>query len=166
MNKRSLSKARSLTSARRSGRRVASGLAGIAVVGSALVATSAATTPPASAATTCRSYVYSYGGTSTCITYIQRMLNTLSSNWGNLYYIESPAGKQLTVDGAYGANTTYVVTKFQQAENSLRYALAVDGIVGPQTWSRLCSEVLWNAAGETQYAPWANAVAAAHAAGC
>lgn len=162
MTKRTLTRSR-LTSPVR--RRVATGLATIAVVSGALVATSAATAAPASAATTCRSYVYSYGGTSTCITYIQRMLNALSWGWGNLYYLESPHGKQLTVDGAYGANTKYVVTQFQQAERNLRYTITVDGIVGPQTWSRLCSEVLSLGAGEP-YPQWTSGVAAAHAAGC
>jgi len=160
MNKPSLG-----TRATSTRRRLATGISAAAVVSTALVATAAA--GPASAATTCRSYNYSYGGVSTCITYIQRMLNTLSANWGNLYYIESPAGKQLTVDGAFGANTQYVVTKFQQAERNLGYAMSVDGIVGPQTWSHLCSEVTSAPSNYyTQFSSWSNGLAAARAAGC
>ena len=116
-------------------RRLAAAIATTLLLAGGLATVSGAVSAPASAAT-CRSYNYSAGGTSTCIIYIQRMLNTLSANYGNLYYAESPRGKQLVVDGSFGANTKYVVTTFQRVEG-----LTADGIVGPQTWTRLCSVV-------------------------
>ena len=45
------------------------------------------------------------------------------------HYLEAP-----DIDGVFGAHTTHAVREFQQSEG-----LAVDGIVGPATWSALLS---------------------------
>lgn len=55
---------------------------------------------------------------------VQRLLNALG--------YKGKDGKVLSVDGDFGTNTDYAVRAFQKAEK-----LAVDGIVGKNTWSAL-----------------------------
>lgn len=55
---------------------------------------------------------------------VQRLLNALG--------YKGKDGKALSVDGDFGTNTDYAVRAFQNAEK-----LAVDGIVGKNTWSAL-----------------------------
>ena len=45
------------------------------------------------------------------------------------HYLDAPE-----IDGVFGAHTTHAVREFQQSEG-----LAVDGVVGPATWSALLS---------------------------
>lgn len=55
---------------------------------------------------------------------LQRLLNALGYKGSN--------GKVLSVDGIFGANSDYAVKAFQKAKG-----LAVDGIVGKNTWNAL-----------------------------
>ncbi|MBQ7218621.1 MAG: peptidoglycan-binding protein [Ruminococcus sp.] len=55
---------------------------------------------------------------------LQRLLNALSCRGGD--------NKALTVDGVFGANTDHAVRTFQKKQS-----IAVDGIVGSDTWKRL-----------------------------
>jgi peptidoglycan hydrolase-like protein with peptidoglycan-binding domain len=101
---------------------------------------------PAHAATKCISNTYSLGGQSTCIGYIQQMLN----------WWQKP--NKIAVDNGFGPITRNAVIQYQRSWSG---QLSVDGIVGPKTWSYLCSPTL---------NPWGSGVgypvAAARAAGC
>lgn len=79
---------------------------------------------PASAAAKCVNYNYSNGGYSTCVGYIQQLLN---------FHAARGAGNKVVVDNAFGPKTRDSVKKFQKT-----FGLKVDGIVGPQTWRILC----------------------------
>ncbi|MFK0249295.1 peptidoglycan-binding protein [Amycolatopsis azurea] len=61
------------------------------------------------------------GSTGPAVTELQSFLNRVY-----------PAYSKLAVDGVFGAKTTAVVKEFQR-----RTGLAADGIVGPQTWTKL-----------------------------
>ncbi|WIX76025.1 peptidoglycan-binding protein [Amycolatopsis carbonis] len=61
------------------------------------------------------------GSSGADVTYLQNLLNKLY-----------PAYSKLAVDGQYGPATAAVVREFQK-----RAGLAVDGVVGPQTWAKL-----------------------------
>lgn len=78
----------------------------------------------------CTATQYSRGGYSTCIGYIQRMLNGIDSAYNESY---GYTGYQLTVDNSFGANTETNVRRFQTWTH-----LTSDGIVGPNTWNKLC----------------------------
>jgi peptidoglycan hydrolase-like protein with peptidoglycan-binding domain len=51
-------------------------------------------------------------------------------------------GHTLTVDGIFGPKTAAAVRAFQRAMSIEVPGFAVDGIVGPQTWQALVTEVL------------------------
>ncbi|GAA1519394.1 peptidoglycan hydrolase-like protein with peptidoglycan-binding domain [Agromyces terreus] len=87
------------------------------------------TAAPAEAATKCVNYNYGYGGYATCVGTIQRLLNyhKISTKINTKY---SP----LAIDNSFGTKTRAGVIAFQA-----RYGLVADGIVGPKTWSILCS---------------------------
>ncbi|MCI2047733.1 MAG: peptidoglycan-binding protein [Faecalibacterium sp.] len=67
------------------------------------------------------------GSTGSAVEQVQFWLSTLSN-----YYSSIPA---VTVDGSYGAATRTAVMKFQE-----EFGLAVDGIVGQNTWNALFDE--------------------------
>lgn len=137
-------------------RRIAVGVASALAIGVGSVVATTATAAPASAAT-CRSYTYSSGGVSTCISYIQQMLN-----W-QIKALGLPAA-QLKVDGAFGPATKAAVVAYQRNTH-----LTADGIVGPNTWRVLCNDLRVGGAGFNRSA-WLKQtgypVAAHNAAGC
>jgi peptidoglycan hydrolase-like protein with peptidoglycan-binding domain len=63
------------------------------------------------------------GSTGADVKYLQQILNRI--NYG-----------PLVADGIFGAKTEAAVKRFQKA-----FKLTVDGIVGPQTWSALQSQI-------------------------
>ena len=105
-------------------RRVAGLMAAGTLALTGLVAQGAVSPTPAHAAS-CTSYTYSYGGYSTCIRYIQDLLNFKASKGVN---------RRVAVDGAFGTQTRAAVIELQRW-----YRITADGIVGPVTWRRLCS---------------------------
>lgn len=89
--------------------------------------------PKASAAAACTSYYYGYGGTGTCVKYIQTILNGASQNASTCNgYRDSTA--ILATDGSFGSLTLSRVKAFQKS-----HCLVNDGSVGPLTWNKLCS---------------------------
>lgn len=74
------------------------------------------------AATTCRSRTFSQGSSGNCVRDIQ-------------YIADAQVSGIKWFDGQYGPNTYAVVKSFQR--NS---GLSADGIVGPKTWGKLCTD--------------------------
>lgn len=106
--------------------RLALTLAAFAVAAAGAVGTVGAPAAPAEAAGRCVDYNYSQGGYSSCVGYIQQLLN-----W-HLY--RNQAGKPLlAVDNSFGPRTRTAVVNFQSM-----FRLTADGIVGPRTWNILC----------------------------
>lgn len=105
----------------------------------------------------CTTYQYSRGGYSTCIANIQRMLNGINQSYGTSY-----GGYALAVDNAFGPNTETQVRRFQSWAR-----LTSDGIVGANTWNKLCFyagqvNFSYSDVGATKNAAWQ----AAYDAGC
>lgn len=69
--------------------------------------------------TSCTARDWYYGTSGSCVQEIQRLLN-------------AEIGAGLTVDGRFGGDTRQAVVFFQKSQG-----ISADGIVGPQTWSRL-----------------------------
>ncbi|UOE26069.1 peptidoglycan-binding domain-containing protein [Agromyces soli] len=114
-----------------------------AVLAGATLLGGVAAAAPAQAAGRCVDYQYSQGGYSTCIGHIQAILRQYN---------------QVTVvDNNFGPATATAVKSFQR--NS---GLTADGIVGANTWAKLCA--FGKAATYPPYAAAARAAAAA--AGC
>ena len=59
-----------------------------------------------------------------------------------LQYLLRARGRNLAVDGIFGAGTDAAVRGFQQALHQDIPSVAVDGIVGPVTWRALVSGML------------------------
>jgi len=89
---------------------------------------------PAHASSRCVDNVYGYGGYSTCVGYIQTLLNWFKigpdSTCGHPVFNLAP----LTVDNSFGTKTRSATIYFQRY-----FCLGVDGYVGPQTWRILCA---------------------------
>lgn len=121
---------------------------------------------PQADAAACTAYTYRNGSRATCVRYIQTMLNTCAKHIGNCCYNVYPNGSQIAVDGAYGRITTERVRVFQKYHGLGR--LAVDGIVGPETWAQLCDSMRFGAQSwiYNSYYSWRQGVNAARAAGC
>ena len=73
-------------------------------------------------AATCTAYTYQQGGNGTCVKYIQQIVNA------------SGTSGSITADGSFGPLTKTAVVKFQQNRG-----ITADGIVGPNTWKKLCA---------------------------
>lgn len=101
----------------------------------ALAVTMTVTAQPTYAITTnsCKYAVFQYGVTGDCVREIQALLR---GPFGHDYY-HNPYTLNLAIDGGYGTLTRSAVIKFQRYYGGL----AVDGVVGPQTWWGLCSPV-------------------------
>lgn len=78
---------------------------------------------PAEAAGRCVDYTYSQGGYSSCVGYIQQLLN----------YHRPTGWTPLVVDNAFGPKTRDLTVRVQRG-----YGLVADGIVGPRTWNIIC----------------------------
>jgi peptidoglycan hydrolase-like protein with peptidoglycan-binding domain len=108
-------------------------LAGILTAG--MIAVSALTASgAANAAGTCTSYTYRVGDSATCVRYIQQMVND--------YPFTGVA--TLSTDGSFGAKTKAGVQAVQRdAFSDVKLgavkAITADGIVGPNTWKKLCT---------------------------
>ncbi|WP_395245197.1 peptidoglycan-binding protein [Agromyces sp. MMS24-K17] len=89
---------------------------------------------PAEAAGRCVDYNYSQGGYSSCIGTIQQLLNYHRIPQASRYHQPIGSYTGLAVDNAFGPATKSAVVAFQRY-----WGLSVDGIVGPQSWSYLCS---------------------------
>lgn len=105
----------------------------------------------------CTAYQYSRGGYASCIGNIQRMLNGINQSYGSYY-----GGYGLTVDNSFGPNTDTQVRRFQTWNR-----LTSDGIVGTNTWNKLCNwagqvSFYYASSGATKNAAWN----AAYNAGC
>ena len=82
--------------------------------------------PRTASATTCRQQVFRQSSTyKDCVVYMQRMLNAVRS--------PSVVMPTLATDGYFGPRTRNNVITFQSTER-----IGVDGVVGPETWGRLC----------------------------
>lgn len=108
---------------------IAGGALALAIAGlGVVVPATAANAATGATGKGCTAYQYSSGGYSTCVGYIQRMLNGIASVRGSSY-----GGYQLAVDNSFGANTNTNVRRFQSYTG-----LVSDGIVGRNTWNQLC----------------------------
>lgn len=79
-------------------------------------------TNQAQAAGECVRYSYSYGGVANCIIYIQQIINA------------SGVTGAIQADGDFGPKTKAAVITFQKNRG-----LVADGIVGKNTWNKLCN---------------------------
>jgi len=115
---------------------------------------------PRAAASNCVDYVYAYGGTGRCVKDIQKIINGVTTmKFNSVQCGTKLTNTFLTTDGVWGTKTDQKVRNFQGWS-----CLSADGVVGRNTWRRLCSEAWdlrnWNPAG----AIWGHA--AGHDAGC
>jgi peptidoglycan hydrolase-like protein with peptidoglycan-binding domain len=140
------------------GRGIAGGALALAIAG--LCAIAPVTAANAASGTTgkgCTAYQYSSGGYASCVGQIQRMLNGINQTYGSLY-----GGYGLAVDNAFGPNTRTQVVRYQGWAR-----LTADGIVGANTWGKLCFHAgqvnfAYPSSGATKNAAWQ----AAYDAGC
>ncbi|MGG5175244.1 peptidoglycan-binding domain-containing protein [Pseudarthrobacter sp. J1763] len=105
----------------------------------------------------CTAYQYSRGGYASCIGNIQRMLNGINYQYGRSY-----GGYGLTVDNSFGPATDTQARRFQGW-----VGLSTDGVVGKNTWNRLCFyagqvNFYYSSSGATKNGAWQ----AAYNAGC
>lgn len=90
------------------------------VVGTVVVPAVSAPTAAEAAGRSCVEKVIAQGTTGSCVKNIQTIINA------NYLY-------GVPVDGVFGSSTKSAVVRVQRAES-----LTADGIVGKNTWSRLC----------------------------
>ncbi len=105
----------------------------------------------------CTGSLFKQGASSTCVTYIQRMLNGINAEYR---FSRDPF---LATDGIFGPKTDAQMRAFQKWYPSL----VVDGIIGPKTWDALClyagqSSFNYVHAPEKQRVAWTSA----YSAGC
>ena len=102
--------------------------------------------PSALAATPrCTDYIYAYGGSGTCVRYIQQMLNGVGDTIRYTGYVH------IKEDGSFGKYTRAQAIAFQSFLN-----IQKDGKVGQHTWTGLCEEAYYaadNAFGDNQPVP-------------
>lgn len=109
---------------------------GTAIVGAA----------PANAAPICRQYIYKQGGDGTCVKAIQALVSTVGVRRIDIPYV----GPGIAIDGKFGPATRTAIVKLQS-----RTGLAADGVVGPKTWSKLCSGHYVGSTSMKKLARWA-----------
>ena len=124
-------------------------------------------------AATCVDYQYGYGGSGTCVKYIQQMLNGISHQYAGTTNSSGAVmtSSQLTVDGQFGTATQSKVKTFQKW-----IFLTADGVIGPKTWGNsaptvmtypsLCGYAHQSAFKNSTYAVERTAFQAASYAGC
>ena len=133
--------------------RIAGGIAALAAATLGAIAA----TPSANAATLCRSYTYSVGGSGSCVQDIQKITSLQIAAFAYFQYgVGRPA---VTWDGVYGPQTKAAVQELQGL-----YGLTRDGIVGPRTWASICGSE-WDGVGNVTQAE-VNAYNAAIVAAC
>ncbi len=71
----------------------------------------------------CMSKTLSHGSRGDCVRMLQAILNVESYGYGDIF-----------VDGIFGTQSTNAVRAFQANRR-----IGADGIVGPNTWNRLCN---------------------------
>ncbi len=103
----------------------------------------------------CYGYVFRQGSTGRCVKDIQALNNYNAPGMANT----------LTVDGIYGSKTYASIYKFQSSWHVWTPSIAVDGIVGPQTWSLLCN-VGMGSSDNPGWVPLSYPIWAARDAGC
>jgi peptidoglycan hydrolase-like protein with peptidoglycan-binding domain len=84
---------------------------------------------PAAQAATCVQQDWGIGNSGACVQDIQSLLNTLGSYFNYAHF------STLAVDGQFGSLTQGQVKAFQAFTGNTQ-----DGIVGPHTWSSICSD--------------------------
>jgi peptidoglycan hydrolase-like protein with peptidoglycan-binding domain len=73
-----------------------------------------------------------------CVVHIQTMLN-LANNAG------------LSTDSKFGSKTRSAVVAWQKKHKTTDKKMLVDGIVGPQTWKKLCDHKMSNSSAQATY---------------
>lgn len=121
-------------------------------------------------ATDCNDQTFGKGNASTCVKYIQRILNGWTS-FGKVLgggagascppYIYSSNGGYISDDGIFGNITKDKVQRFQDS-----WCLDVDGTVGPNTWRGLCEVSFQMNSYSYKTSYMKTAIAAADASGC
>jgi len=103
------------------------GLAILVIAGAVLAPTIVSAEPAAAAqAALCKDQTFKLGSKGKCVNYLQIILNAYGLGSG------SDSG-DTTVDGIFGGRTEELVKRFQT-----KWAISSDGIVGPNTWRKLC----------------------------
>ena len=86
----------------------------------------------------CVGSTYQYTSKSSCVTYIEQMLNGITYKYENQKFSfskEALVKTSMTVDTYYAASTKTQVTNFQK----WGYNITADGVVRSTTWSELCA---------------------------
>lgn len=107
-------------------------IGGFAIALLSIVFTTAAPTPASAARETgkgCTAHVYKKGSRSTCVKYIQKMLNGIDTTYRK-YYGSSP----LVADGIFGSKVYTQVYRYQK----YFYHKTGTGVVDRITWRMLC----------------------------
>lgn len=90
-------------------------------------------------AASCKDYVYRQSSAySSCIKNIQTILNGASDNRSSCAGVYD-ATNMITADGYFGSITNARVKAFQKSR-----CLSADGIVGANTWGKLCDLARWS----------------------
>lgn len=118
-------------------------------------------------AASCRSGTYKLGSRSTCVKYIQTLLNAMQSNAGHWAGNGYKGGYYVDTDGIFGNKTKENVIVLQKWYNSYlgKGDIKVDGVVGKETWSLFCQYAYHNGTAETAWQRKANAISSS-ALGC